>query len=85
MVYMSTKRIIAHAIRKADKSYFFENYDKQAQAVLRALESEGYAIVPLTPDAATLKRAADTISTGKMKPEQHIQNVHETLVKLMKE
>lgn len=81
---MSVKKTIARAIRNADKSYFFENYDKQALAVIKALEADGYAIVAATPDADILKKAAATISTGKMKPEQHIQNVHETLVKLMK-
>ncbi len=81
---MSVKKKIALAIKRADKSYFFEDYEKQAAAVIRALESDGYVIVPSTPDAAILKKAADSLSTGKMKPEQHIQNVHETLIKLLR-
>jgi hypothetical protein len=81
---MSVKKKIALAIKRADKSYFFEDYEKQAAAVIRALEADGYVIVPSAPDAAILKKAADSLSTGKMKPEQHIQNVHETLIKLLR-
>ena len=80
---MGIKKDIAVAIQKADKSYFFENYDKQASAVIKALRQKGYAIMPIEPDEKTLKAVADHISTGKMRPEQHIKNVHQTLAKLM--
>lgn len=80
---MGIKKDIAVAIQKADKSYFFENYDKQAKAVLKALEKNGYAIMPIEPDEKTLKAVADNMSTGKMRPEQHIKNVHQALAKLM--
>lgn len=80
---MGLKKDIAMAIKKADKSYFFENYDKQAAAVLAALKKQGYAVVPMEPDEKTLRTVADTIATGKMRPEQHIKNVHQTLAKLM--
>ncbi|MCI5050148.1 MAG: hypothetical protein MRY32_07455 [Rickettsiales bacterium] len=81
---MSIKKTIARSIRKADKSYFFENYDKQAAAVLKGLEKDGYCIMPLEPDEDLLLEVADTISTGKMRPEQHIRNVWQTLAKRIK-
>lgn len=82
---MSIKKNIAKAIRKADKSYFFEDYDKQAVAVIQMLKKDGYVIVPLEPSEETLRKAADTIATGKMRPEQHILNVHKTLANLLKQ
>ncbi len=74
---------IARAIKKADKSYFFENYDKQAESVLKSLRAEGYRIVKYEPDEELLKEAADTIKTGKMKPDQHIKNVYQTVIGLL--
>lgn len=82
---MSIRKNIAKAIKKADKSYFFEDYDKQAAAVISQLKKDGYVIVPLEPTEETLKKAADTIPTGKMRPEQHILNVHQTLAHLLKQ
>ena len=81
---MSIKSNIASAIKRADKSYFFENYSKQAGAVIKMLEKEGYVILPKNPDQKILKEVADTIKTGKMRPEQHIENVYHTLAGLMK-
>jgi molecular chaperone HscB len=40
--------MIENAISKADSSYFFEDYTKQAKAVLRALESHGFAVAAET-------------------------------------
>lgn len=81
---MKVQKTIARAIKNADRSYFFENYDKQAAAVLRVLEKEGYVIVPVKPDPEILKKAADTMATGKMKPEEHVLDVHQKLSQLLK-
>ncbi|MBN66493.1 MAG: hypothetical protein CMM94_02865 [Rickettsiales bacterium] len=80
---MSVKSYIAKAIKKADKSYFFENYSKQANSVIKGLKKEGYTILPSEPDEELLKLVADTIHTGRMRPEQHIANVYKTLVSHM--
>ena len=80
---MSVKTKIASAIKRADKSYFFENYSKQAQSVLRELDKAGYMVLPKDVDEKLLKQVADTIKTGKMKPEQHIANVYSTLTQLL--
>lgn len=81
---MSIRKSIARAIRKADSRYFFEDYDKQAKAVINMLKKDGYVIVPFEPDEDTLRECADTMATGKMRPEEHIKNVHQTLANLMK-
>lgn len=80
---MSLHKQIAVAIKRADRSYFFENYDKQARSVIRALEQQGYVILPREPDEGLLKQVADSISTGRMRPEEHVRNVYLTLQKLI--
>ena len=77
---MNLQQNIAKAIKKADRSYFFEDYTKQARAVLKTLEQSGYTIVPLDPPKDLLRKVADTISTGSMKPEDHVRNVFRTLI-----
>ena len=43
--------LIAHSIKNADKSYFFKNYTKQAQAVIRSLASRSARIFTFCSDA----------------------------------
>lgn len=80
---MSIRKKIALAIKKADRSYFFEDYDRQASCVIQSLQKEGFVILPKEPDSELLRKVADSISTGKMKPEDHIKNVYLTLQQLM--
>lgn len=62
--------LIAHSIKKADSSYFFENYTKQSQSVLRALENAGYQIVPEDPSLYMTKSGVEAITIGKSKPQE---------------
>ena len=80
---MSIRKKIALAIKKADRSYFFEDYDRQAKSVIQSLQKDGYVILPKEPDHEMLRKVADSIATGKMKPEEHIKNVYLTLQQLM--
>jgi predicted CoA-binding protein len=77
---MNLNKIIARAIKKADRSYFFENYEKQAESVLRLLDQEGYMILPKEPSKDLLKKVAETMATGKMKPEEHVKDVYEKIL-----
>ncbi len=52
---MSVMLLIADTIQKADKSYLFEDYTKQALAVVQALKSEGYIVVPRKATEAMLE------------------------------
>lgn len=79
---MSIKVSIAKAIKRADRSYFFEDYTKQAEAVLMGLKQDGFAIIPREPEESVLKQVADTMPVGKMKPEKHIQDVLNTLISI---
>lgn len=81
----STLIIITDAIQKADSSYFFENYTKQAQAVMAALDRAGYQIIPKTLPDDLAKEVAKNLPTGRMKPEEHVQRVVETAFKALKD
>lgn len=72
--------IIAVAIQGADKSYFFENYSKQAAAVLRELERRGYVIVPKDPTKTMLKAARDSLVFGVNKSSDIVTPVWKAMV-----
>lgn len=82
---MSLKMDIAKTIKKADSSYLFEDYTKQASAVLGMLEQQGYMILPREPKKDLFKEVADKMATGRMKPEEHIKDVYETILRIMAE
>ena len=70
---------IANTIQKADSSYFFENYTKQAAAVISMLESKGYLIVPKKPTEEMISAGENGIRSGKVKPAEHVQHVYTTM------
>jgi len=59
--------VISEAIKKADTSYFFENYTRQANAVLTALRQNGYVVVPYYPTVEMVKAAMDELQYGQNK------------------
>ncbi len=77
---MSLQQNIAKAIQKADKSYFFENYSKQARSVISSLEKQGYMIVPKDPTEDMLQAGSDAILPGRVKPEVLAKLVFESMV-----
>lgn len=79
----SPQTIIENAIAKADSSYFFENYTKQAQAVLAALQKEGYALVPSELSDEIWKKGAEQMKTGRLKPEEHVKDVYQTVLRII--
>lgn len=81
---MTLHKDIARAIQKADKSYFFEDYSKQARAVLRMLEKEGYIIVPKQPTDDMIQAGSDAILPGKVKPDVLVRHVFESMMKAAK-
>ena len=86
MWHMSKAKLIdamAAAIQKADASYFNEDYTKQARAALEALERAGYIIVQKDFPKDVWQKAADAMKTGQMKPDEHVKNVYETVLKLI--
>jgi len=59
--------VIAKAIKEADSSYFFENYTKQANAVIKALRQSGYVIVPYYPTVEMVQAAMQELQYGANK------------------
>jgi hypothetical protein len=74
------RNAIASAIKKADSSYFFEDYSKQAGAVLKVLEKEGYALLPLEPNSDMIKSGLDSITSGSIKPEKLVTKIYAAMI-----
>ncbi len=76
---MSTKAklqtTVENAIAKADSSYFFEDYTKQARAVIAALDSAGFTVITKELPEDMYKKIADEMKTGRVKPEEHVKDV----------
>lgn len=64
---IAAAEVIAEAIKAADTSYFFENYTKQSNAVIKALRQNGYVIVPYYPTVEMVKAAMDELQYGANK------------------
>jgi hypothetical protein len=79
----SPQAIIEAAIAKADSSYFFENYTKQAQAVMAALEKAGFKIVPGEFSDEVWKQVADQMKTGRLRPDEHVKDVYQTALRII--
>ena len=75
--------IVENAISKADSSYFFEDYTKQANAVISALKSNGFTIVPTQLDDDIYLQASKEMRTGRVKPEEHVKDVYLTIVRIL--
>jgi hypothetical protein len=77
----SLRKTIAETIKKADSSYFFEDYTKQANAVMEVMVKEGYKIVPLQPTEEMIKIGLDNLPSGRVKPEELIKRIYTAMVK----
>lgn len=74
--------VIENAICKADSSYFFEDYTKQALAVIKALETAGFAVVAKDlPEDLWAKIGAE-MKTGRVSPTEHVKDVFQTGLRL---
>lgn len=73
---------IENAIAKADSSYFFEDYTKQAKAVIAAMEAEGFVFLNKEFPEEIWKQVADQMKTGRVKPEEHVKDVFNVVMRL---
>jgi hypothetical protein len=73
---------IENAICKADSSYFFEDYTKQAKAVIAALDAAGFVFVAKDLPEDLWKQVADQMRTGRVKPEEHVKDVYQVALRL---
>lgn len=71
---------IAKAIKQADKSWFNEDYDKQAAAVLSALRREGYALVPTEPGEKAIEAGLEAMQAGRHRPADVLRSLYQAMV-----
>ena len=76
--------LIAKAIEKADKSYFFENYTEQAASVLEELKKAGFVILPLEPNEEMINAGVASIFYGRNKPSAIVKEIYTTMVSTYK-
>lgn len=55
---------LARAIRRSDTSYFFENYSRQAEAAMAAMDKAGYALVRREPTKRMIDAGVDALTLG---------------------
>lgn len=72
--------IIALAIKDEDTRYFWENYQKQAAAVLSSLEDEGYIIVPKKANKEMVEAGVEALKYGRQHKTLVIQNLYYAMI-----
>ncbi|TAE84307.1 MAG: hypothetical protein EAY76_00225 [Alphaproteobacteria bacterium] len=77
----SIQKIIAKAIQEADKSYFFEDYSKQANAVMQALKAANLTFMPTQPTERMIQAGIAAIGSGKIRPEDHVRYIFTDMIK----
>ena len=77
-------KMIARAIKKADRRYFFEDYDHQAESVLIALKEAGYAIVPIDPDTMMIEEGVQAMLYGRVNKYQQVHNIYQRMVRMVR-
>lgn len=78
------KTAVAKAIKGADNSYFSEDYEKQAQAALRAIESAGFVVMPKEAPGDIYQKVSDLIPSGRMRPEDLVKQIYTITVSQMR-
>lgn len=72
--------LIAKSIKRADNTYFFENYNKQAKAVVKALDREGYKVVPKMASEQQIEAGKAAISSGRVRPADLVHTIYAIMV-----
>jgi hypothetical protein len=73
-------QVIAKAIKKVDKTYFFENYTTQALSVMRALAENGYWVVPTNPTPKMLEAGRDSLRFGVQKSGDSLAGIYKSMI-----
>ena len=72
--------LIATSIKDADKSWFNEDYTKQALAVLTDLRAQGWELCPKEAPEGLITYAVDNLPFGRMKPEDLIKELYRMMI-----
>lgn len=76
----SIQETIAQAIKDADKSFFNEDYMKQAKSVVEGLRKAGLEVVPVKPPEELVTYASENIPLGRLRPTDFIRTMYSTMV-----
>ncbi len=71
---------IALSIKQADRTFFNENYSRQAKAVVEGLRKAGYEVVPVKPPDVLIEYAADNIPFGRLRQSDLIRSLYTIMV-----
>lgn len=74
------QEIIARSIKDADKSFFNEDYMKQAKSVVDGLRRSGLEVVPIKPPEELVTFASENIPLGRLRPTDFIRTMYSTMV-----
>lgn len=72
--------LIARSIRDVDWTLFNENYNKQAEEVVRCLNRAGYAIVPRNPSRDMIEAGREAIEIGQTRPTKVATSIFQSMV-----
>jgi len=78
---LDVAKVIAKAIKRADTRYFFENYSRQADAVLEALEQKGFLVVPADPSEPMVDAGIEALSYGRVNKFHQIRDIYRMMVR----
>ncbi len=81
MANSEIKKLIAQSIKQADRSLFNENYDRQAEAVVKGLAKAGYFVVPVQPDQAILDAGKEAMTAGRYRPNDILAQIYAAMVR----
>lgn len=74
------KLAVAKAIREADSSYFSEDYEKQANAALKAIDKEGFVLMPKEAPDDIYAQVSNLIPSGRIRPEDLVKTIYNLTV-----
>jgi len=76
----AVNELIAKAIQSVDWTFFNENYNRQAEEVVRTLNRAGYAIVPRSPSEDMVAAGKEAIEIGQHLPSKVAGVVFDAMV-----
>lgn len=79
---MDIVKIISEAIKNSDKSYFFENYTKQAKAVIKELDNLGFVLLPKEPTSEMIKAGVYAITIGNVDARKLARDVYKDMIEV---